>query len=262
VTGITNKLLILFIMPLFLYVGLLPVAPLMEPDEGRYSLIPSSMNISGDYITPRLKEAVFIDKPPLVYWATALSFKIFGENEFSSRLFAGLCAWGCILLVYNMGRFLQDEKAGLYGAAVLTTSLFHFAIGRINIMDMPVAFFLSLAIWSGYRYCAAAGRKEWLYLCYLASALAFLAKGLMGIIFPAVARYSEACLAPGDTDFSGRFSTLADSDPTGPQRFLQIFFRAGTIPAVCHDYSQPLPTGLFLSADYYCRNAALVRLPV
>jgi 4-amino-4-deoxy-L-arabinose transferase-like glycosyltransferase len=185
VTGITNKLLILFIMPLFLYVGLLPVAPLMEPDEGRYSLISSSMNISGDYITPRLKEAVFIDKPPLVYWATALSFKIFGENEFSSRLFAGLCAWGCILLVYNMGRFLQDEKAGLYGAAVLTTSLFHFAIGRINIMDMPVAFFLSLAIWSGYRYCAAAGRKEWLYLCYLASALAFLAKGLMGIIFPA-----------------------------------------------------------------------------
>ena len=159
--------------------------PLMEPDEGRYSAIPSSMNKSGDYITPRLKEAVYIEKPPLAYWATALAFKIFGENEFSSRLFAGLCAWGCILLVYSMGRFLHDEKTGLYGAAVLTTSLFHFAIGRINILDMPVAFFLSLAIWSGYRYCAAAGRKEWLYLCYLASALAFLTKGLIGIVFPA-----------------------------------------------------------------------------
>ncbi|MDZ4247384.1 MAG: glycosyltransferase family 39 protein, partial [Dehalococcoidia bacterium] len=100
-TGLTGKLLILFIMPLFLYVGLLPVMPLMEPDEGRYSAIPSSMNKSGDYITPRLKEAVYIEKPPLAYWATALSFKIFGENEFSSRLFAGLCAWGCILLVYS-----------------------------------------------------------------------------------------------------------------------------------------------------------------
>ena len=184
-TGITGKLLILFIMPLFLYVGLLPVMPLMEPDEGRYSAIPSSMNKSGDYITPRLKEAVYIEKPPLAYWATALSFKIFGENEFSSRLFAGLCAWGCILIVYSMGRFLHDEKTGLYGAAVLTTSLFHFAIGRINILDMPVAFFLSLAIWSGYRFCTVAGRKEWLYLCYLASALAFLTKGLIGIVFPA-----------------------------------------------------------------------------
>ena len=184
-TGITGKLLILLIMPIFLYLGLLPVMPLMEPDEGRYSAIPSSMNTSGDYITPRLKEAVYIEKPPLAYWATALSFKLFGENEFSSRLFAGLCAWGCILLVYSMGCTLRDENTGLYGAAVLTTSLFHFAIGRINILDMPVAFFLSLAIWAGYRFCAAAGRKEWLYLCYLASALAFLTKGLIGIVFPA-----------------------------------------------------------------------------
>ena len=184
-TGIKGKLLVLFIIPLFLYISLLPVMPLMEPDEGRYSAIPSAMNKSGDYVTPRLKEAVYIEKPPLVYWATALAFKVFGENEFSSRLFSGLCAWGCILLVYSMGRFLHDEKTGLYGAAVLTTSLFHFAIGRINILDMPVAFFMSLAIWSGYRYCAAAGRKEWLYLCYLASALAFLTKGLIGIVFPA-----------------------------------------------------------------------------
>ena len=184
-TGITGKLLVLFIVPLLLYISLLPVMPLAEPDESRYSAIPSSMNKSGDYITPRLKEAVYIEKPPLAYWATALSFKIFGENEFSSRLFAGLCAWGCILLVYSMGRFLHDEKTGLYGAAVLTTSFFHFAIGRINILDMPLAFFMSLAIWSGYRYCAAAGRKEWLYLCYLASALAFLAKGLIGIVLPA-----------------------------------------------------------------------------
>lgn len=183
--GITGKVLVLFIVPLILYVGLLPVMPLMEPDEGRYSAIPSAMNQSGDYITPRLKGAVYIEKPPLAYWATALFFKIFGENEFSSRLFAGLCAWGCVLLVFTMGRFFGDENSGLYGAAILTTSLFHFAIGRINILDMPMAFFLSLAIWFGYRYCIDLEKKGWLYLCYGASALAFLVKGLIGILFPA-----------------------------------------------------------------------------
>ena len=181
--GIAGKVLILLVIPLILYVGLLPLMPLMEPDEGRYSSIPSAMNKSGDYITPRLKGAVYFEKPPLAYWATALAFKLFGENEFSSRLFSGLCAWGCILLVFSMGKALQDEKTGLYAAAVLTTSLFHFAIGRINILDMPVAFFLSLAIWSGYRYFDA-WRKRWLYLFYLATALAFLTKGLIGIVFP------------------------------------------------------------------------------
>jgi len=180
-----NKLLILLLVPLFLYVVPLSVMPLMEPDEARYSDIPSLMNRSGDYVTPHLNHVVYLEKPPLCYWATAIFFKIFGENNFSSRLFVALCAWGCILLVYKMGTFLNDEKTGLYGAAVLTTFLYHALIGRINILDMPLTFFVSLAAWAGYRYIAGIdSNRIWLYLLYFASALAFLTKGLIGIVFP------------------------------------------------------------------------------
>jgi 4-amino-4-deoxy-L-arabinose transferase-like glycosyltransferase len=50
---------------------------------------------------------------------------------------------------------------------------------------MPLAFFVCLSIWCGFRYFAA-GRdsRKWIYLCYLFSALAFLTKGLIGIAFP------------------------------------------------------------------------------
>jgi 4-amino-4-deoxy-L-arabinose transferase-like glycosyltransferase len=179
------KIVVLFLLPLLLYLVPLPFTPLMEPDEGRYSAISSAMNATGDYVTPRLKAAVYFEKPPLGYWATAISFRIFGENEFSSRLFAALCAWGCILLVYRMGLFFHDVRTGLYAAAVLTTFLYHVAIGRINILDMPLAFFVCMAIWSGFRCFAEAEQKKgWLYLLYLFSALAFLAKGLIGIAFP------------------------------------------------------------------------------
>jgi 4-amino-4-deoxy-L-arabinose transferase-like glycosyltransferase len=182
----TQKIFILFFIPLLLYVVLLPFTPLMEPDEGRYSAIPSAMNVSGDYVTPRLKAAVYFEKPPLAYWATAIAFRIFGENEFSSRLFTALCAWGCIILTYRMGIFFHDTRTGLYAAAVLTTFLYHAAIGRINILDMPLAFFVCIAIWSGFRYffTAMEKRKIQLYLLYVYSALAFLAKGLIGTIFP------------------------------------------------------------------------------
>jgi 4-amino-4-deoxy-L-arabinose transferase-like glycosyltransferase len=157
----------------------------MEPDEARYSDIPSLMNRTGDYITPHLNHVVYLEKPPLCYWATALLFKIFGENEFSSRLFAALCAWGCILLVYRIGTFSHDEKTGLYSAGVLSTFLYHSIIGKINILDMPLAFFVCLATWAGYRYFAEdCERKGWLYLLYVSSALAFLTKGLIGMIFP------------------------------------------------------------------------------
>ncbi len=159
--------------------------PLIEPDEARYSDIPSLMNRTGDYITPHLNHVVYLEKPPLCYWATALSFRIFGENEFSSRLFAALCTWGCIFLVYRMGTFFHDEKTGLYSAGVLSTFLFFSVLGRSNILDMPLTFFVCLAIWAGYRYFAGnCQRKGWLYLLYLNCALAFLTKGLVGIVFP------------------------------------------------------------------------------
>jgi len=179
------KSLVLFLIPFLIYVVPLPFAPLMEPDEARYSAIPSAMNATGDYVTPRLKGVVYFEKPPLSYWATAVFYRIFGENEFSSRLFAALCAWGCILLVYRMGLFFHDARTGFYAAAVLSTFLYHAVIGRINILDMPLAFLVCLAIWSGFRnFSSAERRKARLYLLYLFSALAFLAKGLIGIVFP------------------------------------------------------------------------------
>jgi len=200
-----RKLLFLLVIPALLYVALLPVLHLIEPDEARYSAIPSLMNATGDYVTPRLDHVVYLEKPPLCYWMTALFFKIFGESEFSSRLFVSLCAWGCILLVYYMGLFVKDEKTGLYSAGVMTTFLFSFFLGRYNILDIPLTFFMSLAAWSGCRYFTvdpagvvaspAAGqaetagekpgrRKGWIYLMYLSAALAFLAKGLIGVVFP------------------------------------------------------------------------------
>ncbi len=178
--------LILWIVPLILYIGSLSFMPLMEPDEGRYSGIPAEMIATGDYITPHLKGVVYFEKPPLMYWATALSFHLFGQNEFASRLPAALCAWGLILLAWRMGLYFHDRKTGLYAAAVLTTCLFHAAIGRINILDMPLAFFVCAALWAGFRYFDGGGyRKIWLYLFFFLSALAFLIKGLIGIVFPA-----------------------------------------------------------------------------
>jgi len=179
-----KKRYILFLVPFILYIGLLGVLPQLEPDEVRYSLIPSAMNESGNYVTPQLKHIIYLEKPPLVYWATALSFKILGENDFSARLFVGLCAWGCILLAYFIGRNFRDEKTGLYAAAILTISAFPFLLGRINILDTPLTFFICLSIWLGYLALNKQKHKYYFYLFYFSCALAFLTKGVIGVVFP------------------------------------------------------------------------------
>ncbi|PKN76834.1 MAG: hypothetical protein CVU52_03105 [Deltaproteobacteria bacterium HGW-Deltaproteobacteria-10] len=179
-----QKKYILFLIPLILYIGLLSLMPQMEPDEARYSLIASAMNESGNYVTPHIKSTIYLEKPPLVSWATAIFFKIFGENDFAARLFAALSAWGCILLVYFIGRHFRDEKTGLYAAAILTVSCYHFFLGRINILDMPLTFFTCLAIWLGYLALKQQNKKYLFYLFYFVCALAFLTKGIIGVVFP------------------------------------------------------------------------------
>jgi hypothetical protein len=179
-----KKRYVLILIPLILYIALLGIMPQMEPDEARYSLIPSAMNETGNYVTPQIKNTIYLEKPPLAYWATALSFRIFGENDFSARLFSGLCAWGCILLTFFIGRHFRDEKTGLYAAAVLTISVFSFMLGRLNILDMPLTFFLCLSIWLGYLSLASEKKRYLSYLFYFTCALAFLTKGIIGVVFP------------------------------------------------------------------------------
>lgn len=179
-----KKRYILFMVPLILYVALLGVLPQMEPDEARYSLISSAMNETGNYVTPHIKNTIYLEKPPLVSWVTAVFFKIFGENDFAARLFTGLSAWGCILLTFLIGRRFRDEKTGLYAAAVLTISVFPFILGRINILDMPLTLFLCLSIWLGYLSVITEKERHWSYLFYFTCALAFLTKGIIGVVFP------------------------------------------------------------------------------
>ncbi|PKN10800.1 MAG: hypothetical protein CVU70_02160 [Deltaproteobacteria bacterium HGW-Deltaproteobacteria-5] len=179
-----KKRYILFLIPFILYIVLLGVMPQMEPDEARYSLIASSMNETGNYVTPHIKNTIYLEKPPLVSWVTAVFFKLFGENDFSARLFAGLCAWGCILLTFLIGRRFRDEKTGLYAAATLTISIFPFILGRINILDMPLTFFVCLSIWLGYLSLITEEKRYLSWLFYFTCALAFLTKGIIGIVFP------------------------------------------------------------------------------
>jgi 4-amino-4-deoxy-L-arabinose transferase-like glycosyltransferase len=68
-----KKIYILLLVPFILYIALLGVMPLMEPDEARYSLIPSAMNETGNYVTPHIKHTIYLEKPPLASWATAIS---------------------------------------------------------------------------------------------------------------------------------------------------------------------------------------------
>ena len=61
-------------------------APLMDTTEARYGEIGRKMAELNDWVTPWFDYGVpYWGKPPLAFWVTAISFKLFGVNEFAAR---------------------------------------------------------------------------------------------------------------------------------------------------------------------------------
>lgn len=161
---------------------------LFNPDEGRYAEIAREMATSGDWVTPRLDALRYFEKPPLQYWATAASYQAFGESEWSARLWVALTGFLGLLLTGWIGRRLYGATAGALAALVQAGALLYLGLARILTLDMGLTATLELAL-CGLLLLAQPERREadsrlGAWLLALGVALAFLAKGLVGILIP------------------------------------------------------------------------------
>ena len=75
----------LFSIGLFLFLFYTWAMPLIDPDEPRYASTARDMVLNGNWIVPHFNGVPRINKPPLFYWTIAISYKLFGINEFSAR---------------------------------------------------------------------------------------------------------------------------------------------------------------------------------
>ena len=165
---------------------------LIKPDEGRYAEIPREMVVSGDWTTPRLNDLKYFEKPPLQYWATAIAYTVFGEHQWTSRLWTGLTGFAGILLVWFAGLRLFGREAADYAAMLLGGSLLYVLMGHLNTLDMGVTFFLTLGIVGlmlGQAGTDTKKQRGWMLLAWAGLGLAVLSKGLMGLVLPGAALF-------------------------------------------------------------------------
>ncbi|MFL6571420.1 MAG: phospholipid carrier-dependent glycosyltransferase, partial [Burkholderiales bacterium] len=161
---------------------------LFQPDEGRYAEISREMLASGDWITPRLNGLKYFEKPPLQYWATAASFALFGEDEWTARLWTAVAGFLGVLFVVFAGNRVGPPGAGSIAGLVLASSCAYFLSSQYLTLDMGLTFFMSAALLS--FLLAHQGRppakRGWMLLAWGAMACAVLTKGFVGIVLPAI----------------------------------------------------------------------------
>jgi 4-amino-4-deoxy-L-arabinose transferase-like glycosyltransferase len=146
--------------------------------------------VDHDWVTLHINNGFrYLEKAPLMYWAVAASFKVFGVHDWSARLPIALGVLALLLVVYRLGRRIYSEEGGLYSALALATGFGPFIFTRILIPDMAVALWLAL----GFDFFqttleqADAQQKPSRWLCWgiaATMALNVLTKGLIGLVFP------------------------------------------------------------------------------
>src|SRR3990172_4392501 len=145
--------------------------PFVGPDEPRYSQIARQMLESGYWITPHLGEAIWFEKPVLLYWLMAVSFAVLGVSEFAARLPSLLAALGSVLLIYWLVGHATNAKRAWVAAAVLATSAFFVGFSHAATFDMFLTFCLTLALCCFYFYELHPDKKRYLYALYAACGL-------------------------------------------------------------------------------------------
>ncbi|HKF21750.1 MAG TPA: glycosyltransferase family 39 protein [Candidatus Angelobacter sp.] len=177
------------------YLGTLVHPTLQDDADTVHAEAAREMAQSGDWVTLRINGGDgatgfrYLEKAPLMYWAVAASFKVFGVHDWSARLPIALGVLALLLVTYRLGRRIYSEEGGLYSALVLATGFGPFIFTRILIPDMAVALWLAL----GFDFFlttleqADAGQKPSTWLCWgiaATMALNVLTKGLIGLVFP------------------------------------------------------------------------------
>jgi 4-amino-4-deoxy-L-arabinose transferase-like glycosyltransferase len=154
---------------------------LMDPDEGRYAEIAREFFVLKDWLIPHLNFLPYLEKPPLVYWFTALGFKVLGFTASAARLPSALSALAGVFLAYGLGRALWGSLAGALSALVLATAAGYLVLGRLLTLDMTFSLFLNLGIGLGYLALSREQVRLWPW-AYLALALAVLTKGPVALV--------------------------------------------------------------------------------
>jgi 4-amino-4-deoxy-L-arabinose transferase-like glycosyltransferase len=157
--------------------------PLLDPDEGRYAEIPREMAASGDWLTPRLNDLKYFEKPPLQYWATAALYEVFGVNSWSARAWTLLLSFLCMPLTFAWVRRFYGTPAASAALAVLATSPLFLLIGHLNLLDGAFTFWLSATVFgfatAQMQTPGARAERNWMLLTWAMAALAVLSKGIV-----------------------------------------------------------------------------------
>ncbi len=160
--------------------------PLFDTTEARYGEIARIMVETGNWITPQIDYDIpFWGKPPLSFWASAVSIKVFTNSEFFLRLPHFLAALAVLVMIWKfiLAVNFSRRQADIAVAVVASTIGFLIVAGTV-MTDMYLCLAMTMTMtgfWRGWH-----GEKSQIYVMYAGLGIGLLAKGPVLIVLAGI----------------------------------------------------------------------------
>ncbi|HWR31691.1 MAG TPA: glycosyltransferase family 39 protein [Negativicutes bacterium] len=116
-------------------------------DEWLYMKIAEEMFDRGEYWIPLWLGEPAYYKPPMAYWMMMVFFPFGGDRLLLARLSIALTSMGTLVCLYLLAKSLyRSSESGLRAGLFAVTSLGFLAFGKIGMLEMPMAFFMTAAM--------------------------------------------------------------------------------------------------------------------
>ena len=157
---------------------------LLDDADSTHAEAAREMYVSGDYVTLHVNGVRYLEKAPLPYWLVAISYHVFGVNEFATRLpmAISILLLGVLALVWTQRAF--GERTGIYAALFVYTAAGVFLFTRILIPDVLLSLLIAASLYF-FLTALECGASSWRWFAgYACMALGVLTKGLIALAFP------------------------------------------------------------------------------
>lgn len=149
------------LLGLILRLNLLEEDSRFHPDEALFAAQARYLSETGDWLLRRAD----LDKPPLTFYVTALSFRLLGVSEFAARLPNALFSGLTVAVIYRLTQSLYRRPlVSLLAALLGAASPYLLAFAPTVFTDVQMTWWIALAAllavrrrWAGAGVCAALG---------------------------------------------------------------------------------------------------------
>jgi 4-amino-4-deoxy-L-arabinose transferase-like glycosyltransferase len=155
----------------------------MDVDASQYAEISREMMKTGSYLQIFDRGIDYLDKPPLHFWLSAVSMRIFGVGNFGYKLPSILFALWSLFATWRLGKLLYNDVTGRMAALILATCQGLFLITNDVRCDTILMSCVITSIWLIQEWVV--GRKiKYLLLGSAAIALGMMTKGPVALMVP------------------------------------------------------------------------------